>query len=75
VIVALLAYLAISHPEQTANIIYVLLEFIKDHPVLPMFIKALASNCFHTLHPPVLVCGFLPAAATGRLRSTTCFIQ
>lgn len=31
-IAALLAYLAISHPEATASSIYTVLEFVKEHP-------------------------------------------
>jgi len=31
-ILAMLAYAAVSFPEQTANSIYTVLEFIKEHP-------------------------------------------
>jgi hypothetical protein len=52
VIVALLAYLAISHPEQTANSIYVLLEFIKDHPAASSVAVVVAAGVL--LGPDIL---------------------
>lgn len=31
-IIALLAWLAISHPQATANTVFTVLEFVKEHP-------------------------------------------
>jgi hypothetical protein len=68
VIVALLAYLAISHPEQTANSIYVLLEFIKDHPAASSVAVVVAAG---VLLGPDILAG--TALAGGRLKAAVLF--
>jgi hypothetical protein len=63
-IAALLAYLAISHPEQTASSIYLLLEFVKEHPAASSVAVVVAAG---VLLGPDILAGTALAGETVQL--------
>jgi len=74
-IVAMLAWLAISYPQQAANSVYYVLEFAKDHPVASSVSVVAAVGVY--LGPDLLagaavtgVLVLLAAQLVGSLRQT-----